>query len=202
MFFNILILKPSEWCFRINFTLINKLAIEFSTHIGLWQIVISWFYLLEVAIIGRISCYNRINKNFFIPKIRSQSTSHFTLILALVVLLDNLPIHRKRRGLYLSNCQTNLVIALYALSLLFCKFINTTAYHLGRYKPSSPISCHAPHLYSWTLTPRKGIIQAALSYKIAIGYVINNTLMIAINTFYMIIFVVESTTMRVKAKLL
>ena len=25
------------------------------------------------------------------------------------------------------------------LSLLFCKFINTTAYHLGRYEPSSPV---------------------------------------------------------------
>ena len=35
--------------------------------------------------------------------------------------------------LYLPNCQTNLVIALYTLSLLFLKFINTTAYHVGRY---------------------------------------------------------------------
>ena len=42
-------------------------------------------------------------------------------------------------GSYLPNHQTNLVIALCTLSLLFCKFINTTAYHLGRYKPSSPI---------------------------------------------------------------
>ena len=41
-------------------------------------------------------------------------------------------------GLYLPNCETNLVIALYTPSLLFCKFINTTAYHLGRYEPSSP----------------------------------------------------------------
>ena len=31
-------------------------------------------------------------------------------------------------GWYLPNCQTNLVIDLYTLSLLFCKFINTTAY--------------------------------------------------------------------------
>ena len=38
-------------------------------------------------------------------------------------------------GSYLSNSQTNLVIALYTL---FCKFINTTAYHLGRYEPSPP----------------------------------------------------------------
>ena len=47
-------------------------------------------------------------------------------------------------GSYLSNCQTNLVIVLFTLSLLFWKFINTTAYHLGRYEPSSPISCRAP----------------------------------------------------------
>ena len=40
--------------------------------------------------------------------------------------------------LYLPNCQTNLVIVLRALSLLFWHFINTTAYHLGRYKPSTP----------------------------------------------------------------
>ena len=49
-------------------------------------------------------------------------------------------------GSYLPNCQTNLVIALYALSLLFWHFIYTTAYHLGRYKLSSPVSCHAPAL--------------------------------------------------------
>ena len=49
-------------------------------------------------------------------------------------------------GLYLPNCQTNLVFALYTLSLLFCKFINTTACHLGRYEPSSPVSCLAPCL--------------------------------------------------------
>ena len=41
-------------------------------------------------------------------------------------------------GLYLPNCQTTLVIALDALFLLFCIFINTTAYHLGRYEPSPP----------------------------------------------------------------
>ena len=45
---------------------------------------------------------------------------------------------------YLPNCQTNLVIALHAPSLLFWHFINTTAYDLGRYMPSSPVSCHAP----------------------------------------------------------
>ena len=47
-------------------------------------------------------------------------------------------------GSCLPNCQTNLVIAPYTLSLLFCKFINTTAYHLSRYNPSSPLSCRAP----------------------------------------------------------
>ena len=47
-------------------------------------------------------------------------------------------------GSYLPNCQTNLVIALHALFLLFCIFINTTAYHLGRYKPSSPVCYRAP----------------------------------------------------------
>ena len=36
------------------------------------------------------------------------------------------------------NCQTNLVLVHHELSLLFCHFINTTAYHFGRYKPSSP----------------------------------------------------------------
>ena len=49
--------------------------------------------------------------------------------------------------LYLPNCQTNLVIALHAPSLLFWHFINTTAYHLGRYEPSSPVSCCAPYSY-------------------------------------------------------
>ena len=41
-------------------------------------------------------------------------------------------------GSYLPNCQTNLVIALHALSLLLCNFIYTTGYHLGKYKLSSP----------------------------------------------------------------
>ena len=71
---------------------------------------------------------------------------------------------------YLPNCQTNLVIALYTLSLLFCKFINTTAYHLGRFKPSSPVSCRAPCLVtkdylvlypSWTSGSLHNIIVCA-----------------------------------------
>ena len=51
-------------------------------------------------------------------------------------------------GSYLTNCCTNLFIALYTHSLLFCKVINTTAYYLGRYKPSSPVSCRAPRSVS------------------------------------------------------
>ena len=39
----------------------------------------------------------------------------------------------ERDSLYLPNRQANLVIALLALSQLFCHFINTAAYHLGRY---------------------------------------------------------------------
>ena len=41
-------------------------------------------------------------------------------------------------GSNLPNCQTNLVIALHTLSLLFCKFVNTTGYHLDRYEPTPP----------------------------------------------------------------
>ena len=40
-------------------------------------------------------------------------------------------------GSYLPNCITNGVIAHYIPSLLNCKFINTTAYHLGRYERST-----------------------------------------------------------------
>ena len=54
------------------------------------------------------------------------------------------PLVEGREGLNLPNCQTNLVIALNTLFLLFYKFINITAYHLGRYEPSFPVSCHAP----------------------------------------------------------
>ena len=57
----------------------------------------------------------------------------------------------------------NLVIALYTLSLLFCKFINTTAYHLGRYEPSSPISCHAPQPIHPMLAGRIKRIQVSLN---------------------------------------
>ena len=38
-------------------------------------------------------------------------------------------------GLYLPNCQINLVIVHHTLYLLFWHVIHSTAYHLGRYKP-------------------------------------------------------------------
>ena len=41
-------------------------------------------------------------------------------------------------GSCLPSCQTNLVIVLHALLPLFWHYINTTAYLLGRYKPSTP----------------------------------------------------------------
>ena len=68
---------------------------------------------------------------------------------------------------YLLNCQTNLVIALDALSLLFCKFINTTAYHLGRYKPSYPVSCPAP---SHTLTTYSLSLHSLQHHIISVLY--------------------------------
>ena len=40
---------------------------------------------------------------------------------------------------YLPNCQSNLVIPLHAVSLLFWHFIKTTAHRLGRYKTLSPV---------------------------------------------------------------
>ena len=47
---------------------------------------------------------------------------------------------KEDEGLYLPNCQTHLVIALNAPYLLTWHFINTTAYPLDRYEPSSPVS--------------------------------------------------------------
>ena len=45
-----------------------------------------------------------------------------------------------------------MVIALDALFLLFCIFINTTAYHLGRYKPSPPST---KELHGWRKYQKK-----------------------------------------------
>ena len=50
-------------------------------------------------------------------------------------------------GLYLPNCQTNLVIALDALSLLFCIFINTTAYHLPWLVSAELLYCERAFTY-------------------------------------------------------
>ena len=50
------------------------------------------------------------------------------------------------QGSYLQNSPTNSVFAFYTLSVLFIKFISTTAYYEGRYEPSSPVSCRAPRI--------------------------------------------------------
>ena len=47
-------------------------------------------------------------------------------------------------GSFLPNCQSNLVIVIDALSLLFSIFINTTAYHCEDTSLKSPICSHAP----------------------------------------------------------
>ena len=47
-------------------------------------------------------------------------------------------------GSYLPNCQTTLVIVLDALSLLFCIFINTTAYHLANTSLHLPLAVTLP----------------------------------------------------------
>ena len=46
-------------------------------------------------------------------------------------------------GLYLPNCQSNLIIAPHALTLLFFIYTITTAYH---FQTSSTISCRVPRL--------------------------------------------------------
>ena len=76
-------------------------------------------------------------------------------------------------GSFLPNCQTNLVIALYTLSLLFCKFINTTAYHLGRYKPSSHVSCRAPWLSCVSFLFQVGISH---SFQVELSHVASKSL--------------------------
>ena len=68
---------------------------------------------------------------------RVSSRNHKTKVRVDLILL---PIWGERppmgdEGPFLPNCQTNLVIA---LPLIFWHFINTIAYHLGRYQPSSP----------------------------------------------------------------
>ena len=48
-------------------------------------------------------------------------------------------------GSNVPNCQTNLIIALYALSLLFCHFINTTAYHWADMSLHLPLAVVLPN---------------------------------------------------------
>ena len=50
------------------------------------------------------------------------------------------------------NSQTNFVIVHRELSLLFWHFINTTAYHLGQYKPSFPSTTKELHGVSETFS--------------------------------------------------
>ena len=45
---------------------------------------------------------------------------------------------REDEGWYRLNSQLSLLIVLREQSVLFWRFINVTAYHLGRYEPSSP----------------------------------------------------------------
>ena len=47
-------------------------------------------------------------------------------------------------GLYLPNCQSNLVIVVYALSLLFCNLINTTAYSWADIGLQMPLTAVLP----------------------------------------------------------
>ena len=82
---------------------------------------------------------------------------------------------RRRRRHDLPNCQTNLVIALHAPSLLLCHFINTTAYHLGRYEPSSPVSCRAPRIMENGPIPPKAkmgsnFVMQALNVEVIYHY--------------------------------
>ena len=46
-----------------------------------------------------------------------------------------------------------MVIALQEPSILFWHFINTIAYHLARYKPSSPVSCCIPRFMNKNIKP-------------------------------------------------
>ena len=48
------------------------------------------------------------------------------------------------KSLYLPNCQSNLVIALHELTLLFCFFINTTAYLLEDMSLHLPLAAALP----------------------------------------------------------
>ena len=68
----------------------------------------------------------------------SEATALSTVPQSLPICFKDISLVEGGEGLYLPNCQTTLVIALDVLSLLFCIFINTTSYHMGRYEPSPP----------------------------------------------------------------
>ena len=61
------------------------------------------------------------------------------------VVLRQMEVYSRRRWILESAQLSNKFgyCPLYTLSIVF-KFINTTAYHLGRYEPSQPISYRAP----------------------------------------------------------
>ena len=56
--------------------------------------------------------------------------------------------------------QTNLVMVVHVLPLLFWHLINTTFYHKGWFKTSSPISCHTPSSsLRWSLNKKRNFIS-------------------------------------------
>ena len=74
----------------------------------------------------------------------------------------------KYGGSYLPSCKTNFVIVLLAQTILFSHFINTTAYLLGRWEPSSPSTkgLHAKMQHTHTHTSAK--VQNQFSCKPAL----------------------------------
>ena len=73
---------------------------------------------------------------------------------------------RSRWRLVSAQLWTNLAITLYTLSLLFCKFINTTAYHLGWNESSSPVRCHTPQRNAWPFGADKTLCQKRILFQI------------------------------------
>ena len=74
---------------------------------------------------------------------------------------------------YLSNCETNLVVGLNALSLLFRRYINTTGYQMGWYDPSSPSTkeLHGFVKVKWTLLScTKGMVWLSLVMQVSLQW--------------------------------
>ena len=71
----------------------------------------------------------------------------YSLLDTVKIFIPGSATENKRWRLVSAQCQTNLVIVLLALSLLFLYFTNTAAYHLGRFEPSSP-STKELHVYT------------------------------------------------------